>query len=232
MSHRDGTPLPDVLSGNVIERVIRLDSSLLYLVTGALSYLCDRESLEPTGALTTDEAKAALSDMLWVYLTEEAVPAYLIGEIKVFAGESIPDGWLLCEGQAAHRVTYAALFAATGTYYGAGDGSTTFNLPDMRGAVIVGTGHGGGYKTQPLGTSLGEAEHVLIEDEMPTHNHPPLTGNSFIVALASGGTANTQAGTTQRRGDATTGNAGGNQPHNNMQPYVAMNVAIYTGVLT
>lgn len=74
MSHRDGTPLPGALSGDVIERVIRLDSALIYLVNGALSYLCDREGFEQTGTLTTDAAKAALSDMLWVYLTEEVVP--------------------------------------------------------------------------------------------------------------------------------------------------------------
>ena len=63
-----------------------------------------------------------------------------IGAILAFGGSSAPAGWLLCQGQAVSRTTYAALFAAIGTAYGAGDGSTTFNLPDPREAALVGAG--------------------------------------------------------------------------------------------
>ena len=55
------------------------------------------------------------------------------GVIQMYAGTTPPDGWLLCDGSAVSRTTYAALFAVIGTTYGAGDGSTTFNLPDLRG---------------------------------------------------------------------------------------------------
>jgi hypothetical protein len=60
------------------------------------------------------------------------------GMVAAYAGSSAPSGWLLCDGTAVSRTTYSALFAAIGTSYGAGDGSTTFNLPDLRGRVPVG----------------------------------------------------------------------------------------------
>ena len=63
-----------------------------------------------------------------------------IGAILAFGGATAPAGWLLCQGQAISRTTYAALFAVIGTAYGAGDGSTTFNLPDPREAALVGAG--------------------------------------------------------------------------------------------
>ena len=66
------------------------------------------------------------------------------GVMVDYAGATAPAGWLLCYGQPASRVTYAALFAAIGTIYGAGDGSTTFNLPDLRGAVAAGASNMGG----------------------------------------------------------------------------------------
>lgn len=61
-----------------------------------------------------------------------------VGAVMPYAGSSAPTGWLLCQGQAVSRTTYAALFAAIGTTYGGGDGSTTFNVPDLSGRVVAG----------------------------------------------------------------------------------------------
>lgn len=69
----------------------------------------------------------------------KAVPVMPVGCVIPFAGAAAPTGWLLCQGQAVSRTTYAQLFSVIGTTYGSGDGSTTFNLPDMRGRVAVGS---------------------------------------------------------------------------------------------
>jgi microcystin-dependent protein len=84
------------------------------------------------------------------------------GIVSPFAGAAAPTGWLMCYGQAVSRTTYAALFAAIGTTYGAGDGATTFNLPDLRGRVIAGLDNMGGVSAgrlsaQVASTTLGGA---------------------------------------------------------------------------
>lgn len=77
-----------------------------------------------------------------------------VGFIKPFAGNTVPDGYLYCDGSAVSRTTYSELFAAIGTIYGAGDGSTTFNVPDLRGYFLRGDG---GTNSAALGTAQGDA---------------------------------------------------------------------------
>lgn len=98
------------------------------------------------------------------------------GTVNIFAGSTAPDGWLLCKGQAVSRTTYADLFAVIGTTYGAGNGSTTFTLPDLQGRAAIGSGTY--YKeetsegaTYTLGEADGEMEHQLSTTEMPSHTH-------------------------------------------------------------
>lgn len=108
------------------------------------------------------------------------------GMVAPFGGTTAPAGWLLCYGQAISRATYAALFTAISTTYGVGDGSTTFNLPDLRGRVIAGQDDMGGSSanrlTNPgsttggvdgdvLGGSGGEEAHVQTTAEMVAHTH-------------------------------------------------------------
>lgn len=159
------------------------------------------------------------------------------------SGGSGPAGWLLAEGQAVSRATYAALFATIGTAYGIGDGATTFNLPNMTGRVPVGqlnadpdfgtTGQTGGAKT-----------HVLTEDEMPAHKHygfGEATDGFWLGNIAPGGAKmgsfggidydNFYYGTTTTGGgesgfDGVTPHDG--LPHNNIQPYLVMRYIIKT----
>ncbi len=78
-----------------------------------------------------------------------------IGRFALYSGPDTPEGWLECEGQAVNRRTYASIFGVIGTQFGAGDGTTTFNLPDFRGRVAVGAGTGDGLSHRALGEEFG-----------------------------------------------------------------------------
>lgn len=93
------------------------------------------------------------------------------GLIQMYAVATAPTGWLLCDGSAVSRATWAALFAVIGTTFGAGDGSTTFNLPDLRGKAPIGQGAGAGLTPRTLAVSGGEETHVLTTAELAAHNH-------------------------------------------------------------
>jgi microcystin-dependent protein len=101
-------------------------------------------------------------------LIRSAMP---VGSVIPFAGSSSPDAtWLVCDGSAISRTTYAALFAVLGTTYGSGDGSTTFNIPNMGGRVPVGL-DSGQAEFDALGETGGTKTHTLTESEMPSHTH-------------------------------------------------------------
>lgn len=120
---------------------------------------------------------------------EERIP---IGSLYQFAGSTAPDGFMLCYGQAVSRSTYADLFNVIGTTYGVGDGSTTFNLPDLRGRVIAGRDDMGGSaanrlttQVSPNGNTLGAAggaqTDTLTVDSMPSHTHTQNAHNHGIT---------------------------------------------------
>lgn len=239
----DGTPLPPALSGNIIERLIRIDEALIYLVSGSLSYLVNREPLEQTGALTPETAKNALSDMFTAYFEE--LPAMIpIGGLMPFGGATAPEKWLLCDGAEISRADYADLFAQIGTAYGAGNGTTTFNLPDMRGRSTMGVD---GALVSGLGAQAGASAVALSIANLPSHDHDytdpghthgltsPFT--SIIGARPAGGAA-AAAGSTISGGAAIASNTtgitfhaqGSNSPHPNVHPVLGVNYIIYAGV--
>lgn len=153
------------------------------------------------------------------------------GFVYSFAGSKAPAGFLLCDGTAYSRTAYSELFAAIGITYGAGDGSTTFNVPNYAGRVLVGSG--GGYT---LGATGGEATHTLTIDEMPSHSHTQklisrqLNGADGSTST-TGYNANVGWWTSMHVHISSTDTvgAGGSQPHNNMQPYAVANYIISTG---
>ena len=96
------------------------------------------------------------------------------GEIKMYAGATAPNGWLLCQGQAVSRVEYARLWTAIGTTHGAGDGTSTFNLPDLRSRMPIGAGSGPGLTARTLGQKSGTETHVHAGN-IPNHTHTGTT---------------------------------------------------------
>lgn len=163
-----------------------------------------------------------------------------VATVLSYAGSTAPAGWLLCNGAAVSRTTYAGLFAAIGTTYGAGDGSTTFNVPDARGRSIIGAGAGTGLTNRVLGATGGAETHTLTTAEMPVHNHGvtdpghshSISGyfddTSFTGVVRVGWNVNNPA--TASTNSATTGisiqNAGSGSAHNNMSPFLALNCII------
>jgi microcystin-dependent protein len=100
--------------------------------------------------------------------------AFFPGFITDFGGSYAPTGWLLCDGQAYSRTTYAALYTAlggTGSPWGQGDGYSSFNVPDLRGRATIGAGLGAGLTNRAVGARGGEETHVLSANEMAQHNH-------------------------------------------------------------
>jgi len=147
------------------------------------------------------------------------------GAVIPFAGSSAPSGWFFCNGQELNRSTNSALFNAIGTTFGEGDGSTTFAVPDLRDRFALGANSIGGsdagrvdnFSTSP-GDSGGSDEHQLTEAEMPSHNHSGLTNPTDA--------AGNKARASYESGDKNTGTTGGDQAHNNMPPFLAMNYII------
>ena len=134
------------------------------------------------------------------------------GEITILASSGAPDGWLIADGRAVSRTTYAALFAAIGTTYGSGDGSTTFNLPDFRSNTPVGLdSRDNDFNT--LGATGGEKEVTLTEEQLPVHTHTQQP-HSHTGSTSSAG-AHTHTGSTSTAGAHThTGTWSGGPNHN------------------
>ena len=151
----------------------------------------------------------------------QAVPAGSAGLPPGFGGDyfggAVPDGWLLCDGSAVSRATYAALFAAIGILHGAGDGATTFNLPDSRGRATIGAGQGAGLTARALGAKGGEETHTLTIPEMPAHTHP-YTGGKVNVNWGGGNSGSPSD--VPLADPLVSGSTGGGSAHNTMQPFL------------
>jgi microcystin-dependent protein len=93
------------------------------------------------------------------------------GVMQMFAGSTAPSGWLVCDGSAVSRFTYSALFAVIGTTFGAGNGSTTFNVPDLRSRAPMGAGTGTGLTARTLGGQVGAEAVTIGSGNLPTHQH-------------------------------------------------------------
>jgi microcystin-dependent protein len=164
-----------------------------------------------------------------------------IGEIRLFAGFSPPYGWFFCEGQLLPigvDPDYDALFSLIGTMYG-GDGQNTFALPDLRGRAPV---HFGSYfgNTVTQGEVSGAETHVLISTEIPAHTHTMGAGTVPGNSSQPPGRVPTRNGTgstvyhpvaNSNLASSSVLPAGGSQPHDNMQPYLAIRFMIaYLGI--
>lgn len=147
-----------------------------------------------------------------------------VGSISLFAGTTAPNGWLICDGSAVSRTTYANLFSVIGTTYGTGDGSTTFNIPNLKGKVPVGL-DSSDTSFDTIGETGGEKTHTLTINEMPSHNHILSNGDHNVISEGTGTTANVAVGGASYA-KSKIANTGGGQAHNNLQPYIVMNYII------
>ena len=161
-----------------------------------------------------------------------------------YSGTSAPAGYLLCDGSAVSRTTYASLFSAIGTVHGVGDGSSTFNLPDMRGRLPVGQDDMGGSAASRVTTAgsgvdgatlgaTGGAQNVTLtaaESGLPSHTHSLTNVNG--VSSSGGGGSDITTGVYQTASTGTaTGSAGGTpaaSAHTNMPPSLVANYIIKT----
>lgn len=145
-----------------------------------------------------------------------------IGMIMQYAGVSIPERWMKCEGQTLSRTDYSELFSVIGTTYGSGDGSTTFNLPNLEGRFPI------GYKSSDtdfnmLGKKGGSKTHTQTVDEMPRHRHKNDNGDYGTTDGFYGVATNTPQGS---GGDVYTLYEGNSQPMDIMNPYIVLNYCI------
>ena len=152
-----------------------------------------------------------------------------VGEIRMFAGNFAPAGWMFCEGQQMAISENDTLFQLIGTTYG-GDGESTFNLPDLRGRLPIHQGNG-----VLLAENGGVEEVTLTSNQIPIHNHA-LTGttavgtnpnpqNNILSAAGNIDLYRETAANTPMSNQAI-GPVGGSQPHTNFQPYLCISFII------
>jgi microcystin-dependent protein len=159
-----------------------------------------------------------------------------VAEIRIFPFNFAPKGWAFCDGQILPLSQNTALFSLLGTTYG-GDGKSNFALPNMQGNAPMHPGQGPGLSLHDLGETGGSDTVSLLESEIPSHSHAlmasptaglvKLPGPTVALARSRNGNAyqDTQ-GNLVNLNDNTIAPAGGDQPHNNMQPYLTLNFCI------
>lgn len=151
-----------------------------------------------------------------------------VGEIRMFAGNFAPAGWMFCEGQLLPISEYETLFNLIGTTYG-GDGQSTFALPDLRGRIPIHQGNG-----FILAETSGAEEITLTVSQIPAHSHPLLASGAGATSRSPIGNALAQASgdvyvqtlDPQTMSAQSIGATGGSQPHSNFQPYLCVDFII------
>ncbi len=198
--------------------------ALLAIVTALTSWATTSEAVcTPLGTTTPNAGLCKPSageagwtnavNSNWDTLDSRIVPP---GAVMFYAGATPPAGWYACDGSAKSRTTDAALFAAIGTTFGAGDGLTTFNILDARSRDIVAAGTGTGLSARTLGATGGEQSHTLSIAEMPAHTHGGFN--------SAGSTGVSTAGSSSPSG--VTGSTGGGGSHNVMDPFLVLTCMI------
>jgi len=157
-----------------------------------------------------------------------------VAEIRIFPFNFAPKGWAFCDGQILPLSQNTALFSLLGTTYG-GDGKSNFALPNMQGNAPMHPGQGPGLSLHDLGETGGSDTVTLLESEIPAHSHGFTASQadgiarlpaSNLVANMIGVNGYAAPGVVVQMNDNSIAPAGGDQPHNNLQPYLTLNFNI------
>lgn len=232
------TKVDTLLSGNIEDgETLTINSAYTGSSPPSMSFAVERGTLSNRAIRWNESAgyfdltnDGSTYSQIQTTATIVSIPA---GIITPYAGSSAPTGYLLCFGQAVSRTTHATLFAVISTTYGTGNGSTTFNLPDLRGRIPLGLDNMGGStasritsastngaNSTTLGGAGGSETHTLDISQMPAHTHP--IGNTSDRGAGGGG------GILQNNGNINSGSTGGGGAHSNTQPWLALNYLIKT----
>jgi microcystin-dependent protein len=162
------------------------------------------------------------------------MPEPYVGEIRMFAGNFAPAGWMLCDGAPLPISENDVLFTLIGTTYG-GDGEQTFNLPNLQSRVPIHMGTGPDGTTYQIGEMAGTEQETLTVQQIPSHTHPMLASDSTAttrdpipgnVHARSAGDAYVANLDPVQLSPQTVTPAGGSQPHENTQPFLCVNFII------
>lgn len=156
-----------------------------------------------------------------------------VGEIMWVPYNFAPRGWAFCDGQLLPISSYTSLFSLIGTIYG-GDGRTSFALPDVRSRVMIHEGNGAGLSLRRLGEKGGTENETLTLNQIPSHSHTLRASGGNATQTTPAGNALASPSRTRlydaapntNMNDGSIASTGGNQSHNNMQPYTVLNCII------
>lgn len=153
------------------------------------------------------------------------LPGMPVGTPLMWLTDTAPDGWFIMDGSAKSRTVFADLFAVIGTTWGAGDGSTTFNIPNFKGRVAVGL-DSSQSEFDTLGETGGAKTHTLTVGEMPSHGHGLTLTGGINQDMGGGSHYGPNTLGSWRQSGNSIANTGGGGAHNNLQPYIVVNFII------
>jgi len=242
----NGTTVVPVSRSNYTSLTATNITATVLTATSITTSILDASAITLTGNVTAANAVISSKVCASTYFGSGAnltgIVAVPSGAVFPFAGASAPSGFILCFGQAINRSTYSDLFTAIGTTYGTGDGSSTFNLPDLRGRAVAGqddmggssanrlTAQTGGVNGDTLGGTGGVETHTLTEAQSPTitnNNTGPLS-YTIVDNAANALLTSFSASYPKVLVSAAVGNFGGGGAHNNVQPTLILNYIIKT----
>jgi len=186
--------------------------------------------IDPLSLAVNDRVRVELSNNRLIVLGRSGGSELPSGMIMPTALSLAPAGWLSCDGSAVSRTTYSKLFLAISTWYGVGDGTTTFALPNIKGRFVV--GHDPGQTEFDVrGEKGGTKVETLSTSQIPRHVHPMGSDGGNVGFGEAGGPSLYTLGfgaTRTINNVSTGGNAGGGGSHNNLPPYIALPYMIKT----
>lgn len=167
--------------------------------------------------------------------TDNSATDQFVGEIRIFAGNTQPEGWAFCDGRSLGIGDYPMLFGVIGTTFG-GDGINNFEIPDLRGRLPLGEGAGKGLSSRSMGQQLGAEVVALTEGQLPLHSHSiqatnangnsSSPGGNMMAASAGNDLIYRTTGSAIVTMGATTGAAGAGLPLSTLQPALVLNFMI------